>query len=76
MIMLASAFILILHMPGNFEVTINVEAIVSLKVGHKGPDLIHDHVNCLVSTNDGKFTGVVESCAEIRAMMRGGKDAQ
>ena len=62
--------IIILHTPGDHQVGINPDKIVSMRED-EGRANISGHVKCLINTNDGKFIGVVESCEEVRSLMMG-----
>lgn len=61
--------ILILHTPGGHEVGISAEKIVSMRDGEGRGEYVTKKVGCVINTNDGKFIGVIESCAEVRRMI-------
>ena len=67
--------IIILHSLTGAEISVNPEAIVSMRDGEHTGQYITKEVNCVVTTSDGKFISVIETCAEVRALIehRGGK---
>jgi hypothetical protein len=67
----AVVVIIILHALSGAELSVNIDKIVSMREGeHKG-EVFTKEVQCIVSTNDGKFLSVVETCDEIRNMVGG-----
>jgi hypothetical protein len=65
-----TVLVLILHTPGNHEVSIVADKIVSLREGEGHNKHVTGAVNCVINTDDGKFIGVIESCEEIRKLMK------
>ena len=74
--MLAAAVtIIVLHSLTGAEISLNPEQIVALRDGeHTGQHLAKE-VECVITTSDGKFISVVETCARVRELIehRGGK---
>jgi hypothetical protein len=62
--------LLILHGPGGQNIEINPDAVVSLR-SPRGNEIEHFQkgIRCLIFTNDGKFTAVIEDCATIHEML-------
>jgi len=61
---------LVLHVPGGREVTIAVNEIVSMREGEGKGEYLTDQMRCMINTEDGKFISVVETCQEVRDMIR------
>ena len=62
---LAVLQLITVHGPGNQRIDLNVEQITTVREprateGHFAPG-----VRCVVSTTDGKWVGVVETCAQV-----------
>lgn len=70
---LALVFIL-LHDPYGRTVLLNPDGIVSMRLGRDGAknELVHERIRCVIATSDGKLVNVVESCDEIRELIKGG----
>lgn len=58
-----------LHGPGGQFVEINPEEIVSLREPRAG-DHFAFGIKCLIFTSDGKYTGVIETCAQVAEMVK------
>lgn len=59
------------HTPGGFEVDINTKKIISMhrsQTDGKNKN-VTDAVRCVIHTDDGRFTSVIESCADILRMI-------
>lgn len=67
--------IIILHSLTGAEISVNPEAIVSMRDGQHTGQHVAKEVECVITTADGKFISVLETCAEVRALIehRGGK---
>lgn len=62
---------LILHAPGNHEISVNAKRITSMRAGEGGTKnkvLIGD-VHCVIAMDDGKLVNVTETCEEVRRMI-------
>lgn len=62
-----AAFIL-LHGPGGQVIAINPGEIVTLREPRSGEDHFHKEVRCIVTTADGKYSAVVETCNRVSEM--------
>lgn len=56
--------LLALHTIDNVTIHVNPAAIVSLHKPRE-PSMVHDNAKCVITTVDGKFISVLESCGEI-----------
>lgn len=55
-----------LHGPGGQIVEVNPEHVVGLREPRASPtEHFQKEIRCLIFTLDGKFTGVLEDCAEV-----------
>jgi hypothetical protein len=70
-IMLIVFAIIVLHLPDGREVDINPIEIVSLREMPEDSNHVAKSSHCLINTTDGKFSTVIETCAEIRQMIEG-----
>ena len=63
---------IVLHGPGGYEVNINPKRITSMRGGVPGSanKFIHDDAHCVVNTDDGKFIAVIETCEQVRKVIR------
>jgi hypothetical protein len=68
---LATVFnLILLHGPGGIDIYINPREIVTLRDAPKEDEQhISKGVNCIVTTEDGKFSAVLESCEQIRKLL-------
>lgn len=65
--------LILLHAPGGLVIAINPDEIVTLKKyssegQRKGT--VHQGANCVITTADGKFSAVIETCAEVYEMAK------
>jgi hypothetical protein len=61
-----------LHGPGGQVIEVNVAEISSIRAAatSKGANLFHhDTVQCILRMTNGNFNAVVESCAEVDAIL-------
>jgi hypothetical protein len=65
MVKAAAVALITLSGPGGQYVVVNAREIVSLRAPRANDHLAKD-VRCIVFTVDSKFTGVAETCAEVR----------
>lgn len=72
MITLIAIALIMLHGPGGQPIEINVHNISSLRVP-RGTEHFARDTHCLVFMSDGKFIAIVETCAEIVAMVDAAK---
>lgn len=71
--MLRVLFLLIvLHGPDGREVDVSVDEITSLQCKIPGTEnkLFVEGVNAIVNLTDGKYVSVIETCLEIRDMIK------
>lgn len=63
---------LILHAPGDHEVSVNIQRITTMREGEGGDKnkLLTGEVRCVISMDDGKLVNVVETCTQIRQQIR------
>ena len=74
--MLAAAVtIVILHSLTGAEISLNPEQIIAMRDGEHTGQHVAKEVNCVITTADGKFISVIETCAQVRILIehRGGK---
>jgi hypothetical protein len=64
-ILLATALIALTG-PDGQAIDINPAEIVSLRDAGGEKDGLHSSVHCQINTADGKYIGVVETCATVR----------
>lgn len=67
--MIFLAFIL-LHGPGGQDIWINPDSVVSVRSARKDEGHFQKGVRCIINTDDGKFTAVVEDCKEVEKRSR------
>lgn len=63
-------FMLLLHDPDGIDVAVNSDHITTLRMP-RGSEIktFTDKANCLISTNDGKFVTVRETCADVLKLL-------
>jgi hypothetical protein len=69
----ATVALLVLHTADGRDVDINPAAITSLRETHDEADLnrpFTGKVRCMINTVDGKFVTVIETCDQIREMIK------
>jgi uncharacterized protein YlzI (FlbEa/FlbD family) len=54
-------------------IEINPDQIVSIRTPRPSERPVHEKVQCLIHTTDGKFISVVETCDEVQKLLDGGK---
>lgn len=54
--------------PEGQSIDIAVDQIVSLRERHESTP-VHEEVQCLIHTSDGKFVAVRETCKEVEALL-------
>ena len=59
--------------PDHQVIQINPNEIVSIRT-LRGSDHFGPGVRCIISTSDGKFIGVTESCESVHDMLEGGQE--
>ena len=71
-VIIAAVIFLILHTPGNHEVFVSVDDIVSMREGEGGDKnkAFTGEARCMLNTNDGKFISVMETCQTVRDMIK------
>jgi uncharacterized protein YlzI (FlbEa/FlbD family) len=63
--------LLLLHGPDGREIYINPETVTTMRAApHDKNKHFPDEARCMLNTNDGKFIAVIESCEEIRKLMK------
>jgi hypothetical protein len=62
--------LILLHGPGGQMIDLNPDDIVTLRVPRSDEGHMRDGVKCIVTTIDGKFSAVIETCAEVREMAK------
>lgn len=68
----AAVILLILHGPDGREIHISADAIATIRcktVDGKN-EFLNDRINALINTSDGKNVSVIETCDQIRDMLR------
>lgn len=68
--MKVAVVLLILHAPGGKEITVNADKIVAMRGGEHQGQVVHESIGCVINTNDGKLVNVIETCEEVRILMR------
>jgi hypothetical protein len=65
--------LVLLHAPQGHDIYINPSSVTTMRaaVPGKSNELVTDEVKCLLNTSDGKFISVIETCEEVRALLRG-----
>jgi len=66
--------LLVLHTLDGREIDINPQKITSMreaKADDKSGKYFTEGVRCMVNLSDGKFVSVIETCAQIRALLKG-----
>jgi hypothetical protein len=60
-----------LHAPGGNEVSINAKRITAMHSAEGGDNnrYVTAEARCVISTDDGKFISVIESCDEVREQL-------
>lgn len=63
---------LVLHAPGGQEISVNVRGITSMREGEGGDKnkLLTGQVHCVVAMDDGKLVNVIESCTQVRNLIK------
>jgi hypothetical protein len=56
--------------PDTQIIDLNPEAIVAMRPP-RGKDSFGPDVKCLISTADGKFIGVVQTCSTVKQLLEG-----
>lgn len=65
--------LIVLHDPDGRVVLLNPDSIVSMRADTGKPnELLQMRIRCAIATYDGKLVNVVESCDEIRGLIKGG----
>jgi hypothetical protein len=62
--------LILLHGPGGQEITLNPREIVTLREPRGDEGHLSDGVHCIINTEDGKFSTVLETCAMVREMTK------
>jgi len=64
--------LIVLHAPDGDEIDVNPEQITAIrdKKSEEDNKFVVGTVNCILNTSDGKFVSVVESCEEVRRLIR------
>jgi hypothetical protein len=57
--------------PDKQLIEINPDEVVSIREPRDSEQHFHEHVNCLIFTSDGKFSGVVEECSAVEQKLIG-----
>lgn len=65
--------LILLHSIDGHEITIASQQVTSLRAHQPGKPnkLMTDDANCLIGLTDGRFVTVIESCAEVRELLKG-----
>jgi len=71
MIQLAQVVVVLLHTPDGHEVLLNPKQVTAMhsSVPGKPNEVMTDEVRCRISTTDGKFLAVIETCDIVRRIM-------
>lgn len=64
------AAILMLHSVSGSEIDVNPKSIISMREARPNDSYFAEGVRCMINTSDGKFVTVVETCEEIRGLIR------
>ena len=64
--------LLLLHGPDGREIHISVDAIATIRcrTADGKNEFLNDRINALINTSDGKNVSVIETCEQIRAMLK------
>lgn len=66
--------LMLLHGPDGSEIRVNPEQITHLRSAKpnasKDEKTFPGHVNCMINLADGKFVTVVETCEQVKGMMK------
>jgi hypothetical protein len=62
--------LIILHGPGGHVIAINPAEVVTVREPREDEGHLAGGVHCIITTGDGKFSAVVETCAEVRKIAR------
>lgn len=64
--------LLLLHGPGGGEIILNSKSITSMHAAIPGKPnrLVVEPARCVINTTDGKFVSVIESCDDVRKMIK------
>jgi hypothetical protein len=67
--------VLMLHTPGDHEIAVVAEKIIAMKGGEGGDKnkYVTGEARCVITTDDGKFLSVVETCEQVRRLIDEGK---
>jgi hypothetical protein len=60
--------LIVLHGPGGQSIQLNPDDIVTLRVPRGDEGHLQQGTKCIVTTVDGKFTAVTESCQTVHNM--------
>jgi hypothetical protein len=68
--MLSAFNLVVLHGPGKREIYLYRENVVAMSsaLGKKNEHVAED-IQCVITTSDGKFISVIETCAEVKALL-------
>jgi hypothetical protein len=64
--------LVLLHTPPGQEIQINPSTVVTMRAavpGVENKNLVN-HVKCAISTSDGKFLSVIETCEQVCSAFR------
>ncbi|MCA1452147.1 hypothetical protein I6F35_02820 [Bradyrhizobium sp. BRP22] len=63
--------LVLLHGPDGHEIALNPEQITTMRAALPGSQNKHltQDARCMISTSDGKFVSVVESCDQVRKLI-------
>lgn len=73
MLELITITVLMLHTPGGHEISLVAEKIIAMREGEGKNKNITEGANCAITTDDGKFLSVVETCEQVRRMIDEGR---
>jgi hypothetical protein len=66
------AALVLLHGPGGREITLNPAAVTTMQASRDGVanTALAPDVKCLINTTDGKFVSVIETCEQVRELIK------
>jgi hypothetical protein len=68
--MLSAFNLVVLHGPGKREIYLYRENVVAMHAATSGKnEHVSEEANCVIATSDGKFISVIETCAEVKALL-------
>jgi hypothetical protein len=64
--------LVLLHATDGHEILINRDSVITMHAGIAGKknEYLAEGVRCYINTSDGKFISVVETCEQVRDLIR------